>query len=343
MKDKNIIVLGGAGYIGSHTCKRLKSEGFNPVVIDNLSHGHQDVVKWGPFEKADILDTACLTDIMNDYEATAIIHFAGLIEVAESVKNPNAFYENNVEGTRSVLNAMQLSGVNHIVFSSTAAVYGQPEDNVPLGENLPLNPINPYGNTKLAAERMIRDYEQSAYIKSICLRYFNACGASEDATIGEMHYPETHLVPLVAQTALGMRDQISIFGVNYETKDGTCVRDYIHVEDLADAHVRAVKYLINGGETTVCNLGSGFGYSVKEIIVAMQNVTGQNDLPVKIADRRAGDPSTLVADNSRARKILGWEPSHSLLDIVQSAHAWHASDRYKEFWENKIGTTVSKR
>jgi len=331
----NILVLGGAGYIGSHTCKALSQQGYNPIVVDNLSRGHERAVQWGPFEKADLHDTARLTAIMKEHKVDAVIHFAALIEVNESMQDPGAFYTNNVEGTNSVLKAMQAAEVGHIVFSSTAAVYGQPDFDGPLHEDLPLNPINPYGDSKLAAERLIRAFEGSAGITSACLRYFNACGASPDGDIGEMHYPETHLLPLVVHTAQGLREKISMFGTDYDTPDGTCVRDYVHVEDLADAHIKAVQHLIDGGETTYCNLGTGKGNSVREIITAVQNASGINDFTISEEDRRPGDPKELVADNSKAKQVLGWEPKRTLAEMTKTALEWHATDTYKDFWKVK--------
>ncbi len=329
MVSKNILVLGGAGYIGSHTCKKLHAERFTPITIDNLSNGHQQSVQWGPFEQLDILETDKLATLMKQYNAQAVMHFAALIEVAESVKDPESFYKNNVLGTKSVLEAMNQAGVHHIVFSSTAAVYGQPADNNPLKEDASLSPINPYGETKLEAEKLIR---AEANIKSVALRYFNACGADTNGDIGEMHYPESHLIPLVIQTALNMRDQINIFGTDYNTPDGTCVRDYVHVDDLADAHINALKYLINGGENVACNLGSSNGYSVQKIIESVKNITQEN---FKIVEekRRTGDSAYLVADNARAKEILNWAPQKDLETIIEDAYHWHQSDTYKNFWE----------
>ena len=334
MSKGNIIVLGGAGFIGSHTCLQLSEAGYTPIVVDDLSRGHRRAVQWGEFHQANIHDTARVAEIFNKYGAAAVIHFAALIEVGESVKDPGAFYKNNVTGAQSVLDAMVQSGISNIAFSSTAAVYGQVDSDQPLQEDRPLNPINPYGNTKLAAERMIRDYDAAHGIKSVCLRYFNACGADPEARIGEMHYPETHLVPLVIQRALGLRNTIAIFGDDYATPDGTCVRDYVHVNDLAKGHIKAVEYLMNGGTSTACNLGTGTGYSVKEIMDAVKRVTGI-DFPVEIHPRRAGDPAFLVADNTRADKVLGWKPEIGLDDIIADAVRWHKTEAYQTFWKAK--------
>ncbi|HNS44097.1 MAG TPA: UDP-glucose 4-epimerase GalE, partial [Alphaproteobacteria bacterium] len=289
---------------------------------------------WGPLEKADILDTLSLTEIFKKYKPLAVIHFAALIEVGESVKDPTSFWKNNVVGALSVLEAMKVAGVKNIVFSSTAAVYGQPDTEEPLGEDSSLDPINPYGQTKLAAERMIRDHE-SFGIKSVCLRYFNACGADPEGRVGEMHNPETHLIPLVVQTALGLRQQISIFGTDYPTADGTCVRDYVHVLDLADAHIKAVEHLTGGGETFVCNLGTGSGYSVREIINAVKEMSGNRDFEVLETDRRSGDQAFLVADNKHAQKILGWQPTSGLEENIRTALKFHSSDKYRNFWKNR--------
>jgi UDP-glucose 4-epimerase len=337
-----IIVLGGAGYIGSHCCKLLRREGFTPVVIDNLSRGHRRAVQWGPLELADIGDTTALVAILNRYRPGAVIHFAALIEVGESVKDPAGFYRNNVVGTLSVLNAMAEAGVDKLVFSSTAAVYGQPETSAPLHEDLPLAPINPYGNSKLAAERMIRDFEMAAGLKSVCLRYFNACGADADGEIGEMHFPETHLMPLVIQTALGLRPFISVYGADYPTKDGTCIRDYIHVDDLASAHVAAVRYLLQGGATMACNLGTGTGFSVREIIAVVRSVCGVAFQVVE-AERRPGDPAFLVANNERAAAVLGWHPAVPLAEIARSAFNWHDSEVYRAFWTGRTGPAAAVR
>ena len=331
MASNNIIVLGGAGYIGSHTCKKLAQADYTPITVDNLSNGHQHAVKWGPFELADINDTDKITSVMKQYDADAVIHFAGLIEVADSVKNPEKFYKNNVLGTQSVIDAMHTSKTNNIIFSSTAAVYGQPHNDTPINEENSLEPMNPYGETKLEAEKIIKN---SSEINSVCLRYFNACGADANGDIGEMHFPESHLIPLIIQTALGIREQISIFGTDYETEDGTCIRDYIHVEDLADAHVKALEYLIGGGQNIALNLGSGNGYSVNEIVDATKE-TVKSDFVVNQESRRSGDPAYLVSDNTKAKEILNWQPNNDLKNIIESAYKWHNSKLYKDFWTEK--------
>lgn len=331
---KTIIVLGGAGYIGSHTCLALKEQGFTPIVVDNFSRGHMRAVQWGEHEECDIADTPALTAILKKHNPAAVIHFAALIEVGEGEKEPDKFYENNVMGTKSVLDAMKAANIDTIVFSSTAAVYGDVDTDKPLTEDLPLNPTSVYGNTKLAAERMIRDYEKFGGPRSVSLRYFNAAGADAETRIGEMHYPETHLMPLVIHAATNLRDNIKLFGTDYDTRDGTCIRDYIHVNDLADAHVKAVQYLIDGGETTYCNLGTGNGFSVREIVDAVRDAS-KADFNAIEESRRAGDPATLVADNTKASEILGWKPTKTLGDVVESALKWHQTDIYKNFWHSK--------
>jgi UDP-glucose 4-epimerase len=329
MNSQIIAVLGGAGYIGSHACLALARGGYQPVVIDNFSRGHREMCADYPFEPLDILDTAALTEAFMRYKPLAVMHFAALSEVAESVKYPELFYKNNVEGTASVLTAMSAAGVENIVFSSTAAVYGQPEGDLPIVEECALVPINPYGETKVAAEKLIQN---KAGVRWVCLRYFNAAGADEG--IGEAHFPESHLIPLVIQAALGMREDITIYGQDYPTPDGTCVRDYIHVMDLADAHVRALSYLLEGGESLICNLGTGKGNSVHEVIEAVREVSG--DLSVRVSERRAGDPPFLVANYQMAERVLGWVPQRNLQEIVESAYKWHSSPAYMSLYKKGV-------
>jgi len=327
--QSKIAVLGGAGYIGSHTCYALAQAGHQPVVIDNLSGGHADNVRWGPLEQADIRDTDKLIEIFQRHKPAAVIHFAAKIEVSESIEKPDLYHDNNVGGTQSVLKAMEAAGIPHIVFSSTAAVYGQPKRAEPLTEASPTKPINPYGETKLKAEQTI---QATPGITSICLRYFNASGAAPvDIGLGEMHRPETHLIPIICQAALGLRDGFAIFGDDYPTPDGTAIRDYIHVLDLADAHIKALDYLLGGGENLTCNLGTKTGHSVQEIVTATKTIHGQPLNPAK-TPRREGDPAFLVADNGLAQDKLGWAPKYGLKQIIQSAYDWHGSDRYKKFW-----------
>jgi len=318
----NILVVGGAGYIGSHTCLDLASKGFSPIVYDNLSNGHQEFVQWGPLEKGDLHDERRLEKVFEKYRPAAVIHFAGLIEVGESVKDPASFYRNNVAGTLSLLQVAQAAGVNKFVFSSTCATYGIPRV-IPIPETHPQAPINPYGHSKLMVEQILRDLNAHCGMRSVILRYFNAAGADLEARIGEWHEPETHAVPLAIEAALGRRKGFKIFGTDYDTRDGTCVRDYIHVLDLADAHSRAVQHLLDGGETAAVNLGTGTGTTVKELIATIKAVTGR-DFRVDVVERRKGDSPVLVADNSKARDVLGWSPRYSLEDIIASAWKWHS-------------------
>ncbi len=328
MTKQNIIVTGGAGYIGAHVCKALAAQGYMPVTVDNLSNGHAQAAQWGPLEQADILDTEKLISFFKQYEPVAVIHLAALIEVGESVKNPASYEQVNVQGTQSLLQAMQETGMDKIVFSSTAAVYGQPDSNIPITEDTPLQPVNPYGETKLKAEQAIQD----ADMRFVSLRYFNASGADDHAQIGEMHRPETHLIPLTLQAALGLRDSISIFGTDYDTPDGTCIRDYVHVDDLADAHIKALEHLLDGKQNLTCNLGSGKGYSVREVVETVRTISGCKSLKTIEDRRRTGDPSFLVADIQKAKTVLSWVPEKTLEDMVRSAHDWHNSGIYKNFW-----------
>lgn len=320
----SILVTGGAGYIGSHTCKALHAAGHIPIVVDNLSNGHRDAVRWGPFEEGDIRDGTRLAEIFKAHNPSAVIHFAGLIEVGHSMTDPQSFWDNNVEGTKSLLTAMGEAGVGKIVFSSTAAVYGTP-DTVPISENAPKIPVNPYGETKLAIEQLLAEQASGQNLGYVALRYFNAAGADLDGELGERHDPETHLIPLVLQVALGQRDDIQVFGDDYPTPDGTAVRDYVHVCDLADAHVAALSHLEKNPTSLVANLGTGRGYSVREIIAACRKITG-HQIPHRDAPRRAGDPAELVAAADLVRDVLGWEAHQSDLDtIIKTAWVWHQS------------------
>lgn len=321
---QTVLVAGGAGYVGSHCCLALSEAGFRPVVYDNLSNGHEAFVQWGPLERGDILDGARLDAVMARYKPVAILHFAALIEVGESVKEPGRFYENNVSGAISLIEAGRRAGIEAMVFSSTCATYGDPV-RLPMDESHPQSPLNPYGRSKLMVEQALADYSRYANFRSVCLRYFNAAGADELGRIGERHHPETHAIPLALQTALGQRQGFKLFGDDYDTRDGTAVRDYIHVLDLADAHVRALKYLLAGGETNVFNLGTGTGTTVTELIETVRHTTDQ-PFPVEMAPRREGDAPCLVADNAKARDVLGWRPSRTLDDIVRSAWRWHAAE-----------------
>ncbi len=318
----NILVTGGAGYIGSHTCKQLAASGHTPVVYDNLSNGHHDAVRWGPFEAGDITDGERLREVIRAHKPRAVIHFAGLIEVGISVADPAAFYEANVYGSLTLLRAMIDEGVNSIVFSSTAAVYGQPEA-VPIPEDAPAVPINPYGETKRAVEAMLGHFTAAHGLRYTALRYFNAAGADPDGDLGERHDPESHLIPLVLSAALGQRPHIDIYGADYPTPDGTAVRDYAHVSDLATAHVAALDYMTASPEPLIANLGAGAGYSVRQVIDTCRRITGR-EIKARNAPRRAGDPPELVAAVERAHKRLGWRAEISDLDtIVSTAWAWH--------------------
>jgi UDP-glucose 4-epimerase len=319
---KKALVVGGAGYIGSHTCMLLAERGYQPIVFDNFSNGHEEFVQWGPVEQGDIRDRARLDEVFAKHKPDAVLHFAALIEVGESVKSPLAFYENNVIGSLNLLAATIDAGVKAFVFSSTCATYGLP-DTVPIDETHKQAPINPYGRTKWVVEQALKDYSQYAGLKSVMLRYFNAAGADFEGRIGEWHEPETHAIPLAIDAALGRRRGFKVFGTDYDTRDGTCVRDYIHILDLADAHVRAVDYLLAGGDTVELNLGTGTGTTVKELLNAIAEVSGR-PFPVEYTERRDGDSTTLVADNRMAKEILGWEPQYSLTDIISSAWKWHA-------------------
>jgi len=319
-----ILVTGGAGYIGSHTVAELLEQGKEVVVIDNLQTGHKDALLGGKLYEGDLRDKELLKRLFAENEIEAVIHFAANSLVGESMKDPVKYFDNNVYGTLCLLEAMDKANVRKIVFSSTAATYGEPEK-VPIEENDPTHPTNVYGETKLTMERMMAWFDQVLDIKYVALRYFNAAGAHASGKIGEDHDPETHLVPLILQAALGQRDSIKIFGDDYNTPDGTCIRDYIHVSDLADAHLRAVEYLLGGGDSDVFNLGSGQGFSVKEMIEAVREVTGR-DFPVQVTPRRAGDPAVLVASSDKARSVLGWKPSRdNLQDIIGSAWGWHSN------------------
>ena len=323
--NDTVLVAGGAGYVGSHVCLALSQAGFRPVVYDNLSNGHAAFVQWGELETGDIRDGARLDEVIAKHKPVAVLHFAALIEVGESVKEPGRFYENNVAGAITLIEAVRRGGIEVMVFSSTCATYGDPV-RLPMDETHPQAPLNPYGRTKLMVEQALADYSTYAGFRSVCLRYFNAAGADEEGRIGERHHPETHAIPLALQTALGQRQGFKLFGDDYDTRDGTAVRDYIHVMDLADAHVRALKYLLDGGETTVFNLGTGTGTTVKELIDTIRRTTNQ-PFPVETVGRRAGDAPCLVANNSRAREVLGWAPTRTLDDIVRTAWRWHAAER----------------
>lgn len=315
----SILVTGGAGFIGSHTCKALRQAGFMPVTYDNLERGNGEAVKWGALETGDITDDARLREVIGRHRPAACVHFAALAYVGESNLEPAAYYRTNVGGTATLLVALRAHGVRHMVFSSSCVVYGEPKV-VPITEDSPHAPINPYGATKMVCERMLREAASAYGMTFIALRYFNAAGADPDGEIGECHTPETHAIPLVLQAAAGAANAFTIFGDHYPTADGTCVRDYIHVTDLADAHVRAVRALLDGAESTALNLGTGRGWSVRELVDTARRITNR-DIPVRVGPRRPGDPPVLVADASRARDKLGWQPRYGDLG-TQVAHAW---------------------
>lgn len=317
-----VLVTGGAGYIGSHAVAALLEKGEEVVVVDNLYQGHREAVLGGKLYVGDLRDEAFLSQVFAENDIDGVIHFAANSLVGESMENPGKYYHNNVYGTLCLLEAMKKAGVKRIVFSSTAATYGEPEK-VPIDEYDRTQPTNTYGETKLAMEKMIRWFDVAHGIKFVSLRYFNAAGAHESGRIGEDHSPESHLIPLVLQVALGQREFISVFGEDYPTEDGTCVRDYIHVSDLADAHLLALDRLRSGGDSAVYNLGNGTGFSVKQVIELSREVTG-HPIPAKIQERRAGDPAVLVASSQRARAELGWSPRRDQLkDIIASAWEWH--------------------
>lgn len=322
-----VLVTGGAGYIGSHFVRILHNNNIECIVLDNLSRGHKESIPIDiPLEVVDLLDFEEVKNVLEKHSIDAIVHFAAFAYVGESVDNPVLYYQNNVVGSFNLIRAAVETNVKKFVFSSTCSLYGNPE-RIPISENQKTNPINPYAQTKLIIENMLRDFEAAYGIKSVCLRYFNAAGADFSAEIGESHQPEPHLIPIVINTALGLREEVSIFGNDYETEDGTCIRDYIHINDLGDAHLRALKYLDANGSSQIINLGTGVGNSVEEIIAKTEKIT-QNNIKRKIVERRVGDPAILIADNTKAKKLLGWEPKHNLEEIISSAHKWHTEKRY---------------
>lgn len=318
---QKVLVSGGAGYVGSHTCLRLAEAGFQPVVYDNLSNGHAGFAQWGPLEVGDISNPQRLDEVFAKHEPVAVLHFAALIEVGESVKIPARFYENNVAGALTLIEATRRAGVKSFVFSSTCATYGDPLK-LPMDESHPQAPLNPYGHSKLMVEQILRDLDRYDDFRSVILRYFNAAGADPKGRIGEWHDPETHAIPLAIQAAMGSNRGFKIFGDDYDTRDGTAVRDYVHVLDLADAHVLALNHLLSGGRSDVFNLGTGRGTTVRELLDAVRSVAG-GGFDAEVAPRRAGDAPVLVADNAKARELLGWTPQFGLTEIVESAWQWH--------------------
>jgi len=325
MAQPLVLVTGGAGFIGAHAVLALQQAGFEVLILDNLERGHRDLVETvlnAQLIVGDIGDRPLLDQVFHSRSIAAVLHFAAYIEVGESVRFPDRFYKNNVNGTLTLLQAMVAAQVPSIVFSSTAAVYGLPQ-RLPLEETDPCAPINPYGRSKWMVEQILADMERAYGLKYVIFRYFNAAGADPHGRLGEDHHPETHLIPLVLQTALGRRPHINIYGTDYPTPDGTCIRDYIHVSDLAYAHVLGLKYLLAGGESNVLNLGNGQGFSVRQVIDTAARVTGCH-IPIQHSDRRAGDPARLVANADRARRILGWQPQYAdIEEIIAHAWQWH--------------------
>jgi UDP-arabinose 4-epimerase len=319
---KSVLVTGGAGYIGAHACKALAEAGYTPVTYDNFVYGHPTAVRWGPLERGDIGDRDRLEMVLKKYNPAAVMHFAAYAYVGESVTKPAKYYRNNVAGTLSLLESMNSCGIDKIIFSSTCATYGMP-DQIPIDEDHPQNPINPYGRSKLMIEWILQDFAAAYDLKFVSLRYFNAAGADPDAEIGENHDPETHLIPLVLDVALGGKHRLEIYGTDYDTPDGTCIRDYIHVSDLADAHLLALEYLNDGGQSNVFNLGNGNGFSVREVISTAMNVTGC-DIPYLESKKRPGDPAILIGSAEKIRDNLGWRAVHNSLEaIIRSAWQWH--------------------
>lgn len=317
-----ILIVGGAGYIGSHINKELNKQGYKTVVFDSLVKGHKEAVKWGEFFEGDLGNIDDIRGVFKKYPIEAVLHFAAFIEVGESVKDPQKYYQNNVKNTLNLFQVMLENNVKKIIFSSTAATFGNPQY-TPIDEKHSQVPINPYGQAKLMVEKILADYDLAYGLKYVALRYFNACGADLDGEIGENHNPESHLIPLILDAALGKREDIKIFGTDYPTIDGTCIRDYVHVTDLAQAHILALKKLMEGGESDCFNLGNGSGFSVRQVIEVAKKITGV-DFKVAETERRAGDPPELIADSKKAKEILKWEPKYFDLEtIISSAWNWH--------------------
>jgi UDP-arabinose 4-epimerase len=319
----NVLVTGGAGYIGSHTAKTLSRAGMCAIVVDNLGRGHRDAVRWGPFVEADIADRGALEDIFEKYPIDAVIHFAAFAYVGESMQAPEMYFRNNVTSTLSLLESMRAAGVSKIVFSSSCATYGYPQ-RIPISEDHTQQPVNPYGESKFMVERMLHWYGMAHGFSWVALRYFNAAGADPEGELGEDHHPETHLIPLSILAALGTTPRLEIYGTDYDTPDGTAIRDYLHVTDLAAAHLAALKYLDAGGASGPFNLGTGTGHSVRQVVDAVERVTG-HAVPFQELPRRSGDPACLIADASKATRLLEWRPRHSSLEeIVRTAWKWKA-------------------
>lgn len=331
----SILVTGGAGYIGSHVCKLLRAHGHLPIAFDNLSVGHPELVRWGPLIVGDTRDLPAISAVLEQYRPDAIMHFAASAYVGESVRDPLAYYDNNVAGITTLLRAARHHNLDRIVFSSSCATYGTAHK-IPIPEDHPQEPINPYGASKLMAERILTDAETAYGLRSVALRYFNVGGCDPDGKTGEWHEPETHLIPLLLDVALGRRDRFSIMGDDYPTEDGTCIRDFIHVMDLAEAHRLALEWLLGGGESLRLNLGNGAGYSVRQVIDAVVRVTGRS-IPVRTEGRRAGDPPILVGDATKAKVVLGWSPKRPKIE-EQIGDAWRW--RLARFASNDLGKLV---
>lgn len=325
----SILVTGGAGYVGAHCCRALKRAGYLPIVYDNLSNGHEQFAKFGPFERGDIRDRVRLAQVFDTHKPRAVLHCAALIEVGESVRFPDRFYDNNVSGALAVLDVTREKGVDAFVFSSTCATYGPPV-RLPMDETHPQAPVSPYGWTKLMIEQASRDIAAAYGLRFAHLRYFNAAGAAPADGLGERHQPETHAIPLALFALLGRRDEFKIFGQDYDTPDGSCVRDYIHVLDLADVHVAAIKRLLEGGDSLAVNVGTGAGVSVLELLAAVGKVTGK-EVPAARAARRPGDPPILLADNLLAKRVFGWTPNFGIEQIIADAWTWHRDVEPKLF------------
>ena len=323
---RRVLVTGAAGYIGSHACKALARAGFEPIGLDNLSRAGLEKLPWGPLEVADVADGAAVARILAHYAPCAAMHFAAYAYVGESMTTPALYYRNNVGGSLALLESLHSAGVVHFVFSSTCATYGNPQS-IPIDEDHPQAPINAYGMSKLMVERILADFDRAYGLRHVALRYFNAAGADADGELGECHEPETHAIPLAIQAAFGEREAFEIYGTDYPTEDGTAVRDYVHVDDLVAAHVRALEYLLAGHPSIALNLGTGRGHSVREVLSAVEQATGRA-VPAREVARRAGDPATLIADPRRALRTLGWRTEHNdLVDTVRSAVLWHRKSR----------------
>lgn len=319
---KRVLVTGAAGYVGSHACKALARSGFEPIGLDSLARAGIRTLPWAPLEVVDTADSKGVARVLEKYGPVAVLHFAAYAYVGESVDNPSLYYRNNASGSINLLDAVQAAGVSNFVFSSSCATYGIPQA-VPIGEDHPQNPVNPYGSSKLMVERILRDFDLAYGLHSVALRYFNAAGADPEGEVGECHDPETHVIPLAIRAALGEQAEFEIYGTDYPTPDGTAIRDYVHVTDLARAHVRALEYLLDGGRSTALNLGTGVGHSVREVVKAVESVTGRQ-VKFRSSPRRDGDPPVLIADPERASQVLKWTAEMAdLTDIVRTAVQWH--------------------